>query len=90
MRYKGFRIRITPQKIQKKTPDGILTDHNGFLIQISDDTDKNTVIDFFTAAVGFELLENSLSEAEQLAKDYINMEEKELRRLLEEYHSFQG
>ena len=33
-------------------------------------------IDNFSAAVGFEILENSLAEAKQLAKDYIDCEGK--------------
>lgn len=33
-------------------------------------------IDNFTAAVGFEILEDSLAEAEQLAKDFIDCEGK--------------
>ncbi|MBE6877495.1 MAG: hypothetical protein E7496_12450 [Ruminococcus sp.] len=89
MTYREFYIRITAQKIAKTAPDGNSALCNGFLIQICDSKDKNTVIDFFTAAAGFELLENSVAEAEQLAKDYINMEAKKLRQLLDEYHSFQ-
>ena len=89
MRYKGFYIQIRFKKVRRKNPDGITVDCDGFLIEIFDGTNQNAVIDFFTAAVGFELLKNSLAEAEQLAKDYINLEEKELCRLLKEYHSFE-
>ena len=40
-------------------------------------------IDVFSAAVNFELLEDSISEAEQFAKDYIDCEEKEYKRIMD-------
>lgn len=46
------------------------------------------MIDMFTVVVSYEKLNNVLTEAKQLAEDYINMEEKELRRLADEYHRF--
>ncbi|MDE5565203.1 MAG: hypothetical protein K2I93_08595 [Oscillospiraceae bacterium] len=58
------------------------------MIHIFDNSDKYIMIDVFTAAVGYELLNNILAGAEQLAKDYINMEEKELCRLSDEYHRY--
>ena len=39
-------------------------------------------IDIFSAAVDFELIKNSIDEAEQFAKDYIDCEEKEYQRML--------
>lgn len=42
-------------------------------------------VDEFTAAAGFEILNNSAENAEQFAKDVIDSEEKEHLRLLEEY-----
>ena len=75
MRYKDFYVRITPDKyiprVDKKG-DKILCE--GFLIQIF--AYKNEQDDNFTAAVGFEILEDSLAEAEQLAKDFIDCEGK--------------
>ena len=44
------------------------------------------MIDIFSAAVDFELLENSLEEAEQFAKDYIDCEEKEYCRMIDKYN----
>lgn len=78
MRYKDFHVRITPDKyiprVDKKG-DKILCE--GFLIQVfADETERNE-IDNFSAAVGFEILENSLAEAEQLVKDFIDCEGKE-------------
>lgn len=46
------------------------------MIQVFADETERIEIDNFSAAVGFEILENSLGEAEQLAKDYIDCEGK--------------
>ena len=77
MRYKDFYVRITPDKyiprVDKKG-DKILCE--GFLIQIFAYKNEQDEIDNFTAAVGFEVLEDSLAEAEQLAKDFIDCEGK--------------
>lgn len=77
MRYKDFYVRITPDKyiprVDKKG-DKILCE--GFLIQIFAYKNEQDEIDNFSAAVGFEILENSLAEAEQLAKDFIDCEGK--------------
>ena len=77
MRYKVFYVRITPDKyiprVDKKG-DKILCE--GFLIQIFAYKNEQDEIDNFSAAVGFEILENSLAEAKQLAKDYIDCEGK--------------
>ena len=77
MRYKDFYVRITPDKyiprVDKKG-DKILCE--GFLIQIFADKKEQDGIDNFTAAVGFEILENSLAEAVQFAKDFVECEGK--------------
>ena len=77
MRYKDFYVRITPDKyiprVDKKG-DKILCE--GILIQIFAYKNEQDEIDNFTAAVGFEILEDSLAEAEQLAKDFIDCEGK--------------
>lgn len=77
MRYKDFYVRITPDKyiprVDKKG-DKILCE--GFLIQIFAYKNEQDEIDNFTAAVGFEILEDSLAEAEQLANDFIDCEGK--------------
>ena len=70
-------MRITPDKyiprVDKKG-DKILCE--GFLIQIFADKNEQVEIDNFTAAVGFEILEDSLAEAVQFAKDFIDCEGK--------------
>ena len=77
MRYKDFYVRITPdnsiQRVDKKGNEVLC---EGFLIQIFADKTERDEIDNFTAAVGFEILEYSLAEAEQLAKDLIDCEGK--------------
>ncbi len=46
----------------------------GFMIHIFVSLDEHIMIDMFTDAVGYELLNNVLTEAEKFAEDYINME----------------
>ena len=81
MRYKGFYIKISPdsniRRVDKKGRD-ILCE--GFLIQVFADETERIEIDNFSVAVGFEILEDSLAEAEQLAKDFIDCEGKEYRK----------
>ncbi len=77
MKYKGFYIKISPdsniRRVDKKGRD-ILCE--GFLIQVFADETERIEIDNFSAAVGFEILENSFTEAVQFAKDYVECEEK--------------
>lgn len=77
MRYKDFYVRITPdnsiQRVDKKGNEVLC---EGFLIQIFADKTERDEIDNFTAAVGFEILENSFAEAVQFAKDFVECEEK--------------
>lgn len=77
MRYKGFYIKISTdsniRRVDKKGRD-ILCE--GFLIQIFADKNEHNEIDNFTAAVGFEILEDSFAEAVQFAKDFVECEGK--------------
>ena len=83
MRYKDFYVRITPDKyiprVDKKG-DKILCE--GFLIQIFADKKEQGEIDNFTAAVGFEILENSFAEAVEFAKDFVECEGKEYLKVV--------
>ncbi len=83
MRYKDFYVRITPdnsiQRVDKKGNEVLC---EGFLIQIFADKTERDEIDNFTAAVGFEILEDSLAEAEQLAKDFVECEGKEYLKVV--------
>lgn len=78
MRYKDFYVRITPDKyIPRVDKKGNIILCEGFLIQIFADKNEQVEIDNFTAAVGFEILEDSLAEAVQFAKDFVECEGKE-------------
>ena len=78
MRYKDFYVRITPDRsIQRVDKKGNEVFCDGFIIRIFADENKQIEIDNFTAAVGFEILENSFAEAEQFAKDFVDCEGKE-------------
>ena len=78
MTYKGFEIRITSSKIPRQDRNGQTIECDGFIIEIFD-METDTPVDVFNAAVDYELLSNSIDEAEQLAKDYIDTEKKSLR-----------
>ncbi len=81
MRYKGFYIKISPdsniRRVDKKGRD-ILCE--GFMIQVFEDETEQAEIYNFSAAVGFEILENSFAEAEQLVKDFVECEGKEYQK----------
>ena len=77
MRYKDFHVRITPDKyIPRVDKKGNKILCEGFLIQIFADKTERDEIDNFTAAVGFEIPEDSFAEAVQFAKDFIDCENK--------------
>lgn len=81
MRYKDFYVRITPDKyIPRVDKKGNKILCEGFLIQIFADKTERDEIDNFTAAVGFEILEDSFAEAVQFAKDFVECEGKEYRK----------
>lgn len=87
MKYKGFHVKITPDSnLLRENKDGNDVRCEGFTIEVFADESETLEIDIFSAAVDFELLENSLEEAEQFAKDYIDCEEKEYRRMIDEYN----
>ena len=87
MKYKGFFVKITSDKyLPRENEDGEIVACEGFRIEVFADKSENVEIDIFSAAVGFELIKNSISEAEQFAKDYIDCEEKEYQRMIDEFN----
>ena len=87
MKYKGFFVKITPDNyLPRENEDGEIVACEGFKIEVFPDESEKVEIDIFTAAVDFELVKNSLNEAEQFAKDYIDCEEKEYCRMLDEFN----
>ena len=86
MLYHGFYVKITPlEKIQREKKDGSIALCDGFQIEIFSDRSEEVPVDVFAAAVGFEILNHSVQDAEEFAMDVIDSEEKAYLRLLEEY-----
>ena len=86
MKYKGFFVKITPNKnLSREDKNGGIVACNGFTIEVFSDELEKLEIDVFSAAVDFELLKNSLEEVVQFAKDYIDRGEKEYCRMIDEY-----
>lgn len=75
MNYKGFEIRITDAKVPRRDRQGKTIECDGFIVEIFTQ-DSDIPANIFNTAVGYELLENCIDEAEQFAKDYIDVEEK--------------
>ena len=87
MKYKGFFVKITPDNyLLRENENGEIIACEGFKIEVFADESEKAEIDIFTAAVDFELLKNSIEEAKQFAKDYIDCEEKEYLRMLDEFN----
>ena len=86
MKYKGFFVKITPDNyLPRETENVEVVAGEGFRIEVFADESEEVEIDIFSAAVDFELNKNSIDEAEQFAKDYIDCEEKEYQKILEEF-----
>ena len=86
MKYKGFFVKIAPDKnLSRENKNGEMITCEGFTIEVFSDESERLEIDVFSAEVNFELLKNSIEEAEQFVKDYIECEEKEYQRILDEY-----
>ena len=89
MGYKGFYVKISPDSdLLREDKDGNDIRCKGFTIEVVADESEKLEIDVFSAAVNFELLENSISEVEQFAKDYVDCEEKEYRRMIDEFNEY--
>lgn len=87
MKYKGFFVKITPDNyLPRENEDGEIVACEGFRIEVFADESEEVEIDIFFAAVDFELMKNSIDEAEQFAKDYIDYEEKEYQRMLDKFN----
>ncbi len=84
MKYKGFFVKITPDNyLPRENENGEIVACKGFRIEVFANESKKVEIDIFSAAVDFELIKNSINEAEPFAKDYIDCEEKEYQRMLD-------
>lgn len=88
MKYRGFFVKITPDKnLSRENKNGEMVTCEGLTVEVFSDESEKVEIDMFSASVDFELINNSLAEAEQFAKDYIDCEEKEYQRMLNEFNS---
>lgn len=88
MKYRGFFVKITLDKnLLRKNKNGEKVTYEGFTIEIFSDEFERLEIDAFSVAVDFELVKNTIEEAEQFAIDYIDCEEKEYQRMLDEFNS---
>lgn len=86
MKYKGFFVKITPDNyLPRETENVEIIAGEGFRIEVFADESEEVEIDIFSAAVDFELIKNSIDEAEQFAKDYIDCEEKEYMRMIDKF-----
>lgn len=86
MKYRGFFVKITSDKnLSREDKNGEIVICEVFTIEVFADESEEIGIDVFSAAVDFELLKNSIEEAEQFAKDYIDCEEKEYKRMIDEF-----
>lgn len=89
MKYNGFYVKISPDTdLHREDKDGNDVRCNGFTVEVFADKSEKLEIDVFSAAVNFELLENSISEVEQFAKDHVDREEKEYRRMIDEFNEY--
>lgn len=89
MKYNGFYVKISPDTdLHREDKDGNDVRCNGFTVEVFADKSEKLEIDVFSAAVNFELLENSISEVEHFAKDYVDCEEKEYRRMIDEFNEY--
>ena len=86
MKYKGLYVKTTLcNDLQREDKNGNVVVCEGFNVEIFTDESEDTEIDIFSAAVGHEILNTSADEIEQFVKDYIDSEEKEYKRLVDEY-----
>lgn len=88
IRYKRFCAEITPKKQQRKTNDGRMLECDGFAVIIYADTEKKLLLEQINIAVGYELLTGDDADIEQFVKDYIDSEEKEYCRILDESEGY--
>ena len=84
--HQGWAVGIN--YLHREDKDGNDVRCNGFTVEVFADKSEKLEIDVFSAAVNFELLENSISEVEQFAKDYVDCEEKEYRRMIDEFNEY--
>lgn len=77
MLYHGFYVEFIPMiNIPREDKDKKIAYCNGYEIRIYADYEKKNPVDCFYAAEGFEIVSAEIVEAEQFAKDVIDVEQK--------------
>ena len=84
MLYHGFHIRITPCHLKRTDDAGHEVICKGYWFEVFADDKMTIPLDVFGGAVGFELVEESMDEAEQFAMDVVESEEKRYWEVLKE------
>lgn len=78
MLYHGFYVEFIPTiNIPREDKNGVVY-CSGYEIRIFPDSESKCPINAFYAAEGFEIASAEISEAEQFAKDIIDIEQKNL------------
>ena len=79
MYHKRFYIKISPvDNLIRQGKKGRDIHCKGYKVEIFDSENEKLKLDEISIAVGFEILEDDIYEAEQLTKDYIDCEEKSI------------
>ncbi len=87
MYYKRLYIKINPvSNLIREDKEGKKIECTGYAVEIYDSENEKLKLDEILIAVGFEILKYDIYETEQLIKDYIDCEEKEYMRLIDEYY----
>lgn len=87
MKYKGFWMKITPVKnLSREDKNGEIVACEGFTIEVFSDESEKVEIDVFTVAVDFELLKKQHRRSRTVCQGYIDAEEKEYQRMLDEFN----
>ena len=77
MLYHGFYVEFIPTvNIPRTDKDGKTVYCRGYEIRIYLDSKKESIVDGFYAAEGFEIVSAVIEDAEQFAKDVIDIEQK--------------
>lgn len=77
MLYHGFYVDFIPMiNIPKECEKGDVVYCSGYEIRIFSDSEKKCPVNVFYAAEGFEIVAAVIDEAEQFAKDVIDLEQK--------------
>lgn len=70
--YRNVFVKISPEQIIRHDEKQHANICDGFLIEIFGDESGLVPMEIISAAVGYELSENSEDETEEFAKDYVD------------------